>query len=238
MQKDLIRFVRDLYYQPFKAKELFFHSSINDGELNGKRLMRSEGRESICLLLAACIASLNLANFKLETPLSSGGAKSLSWQDLLRFLPDGYKTYNGRPNDSIYEASRVLQKLNILGLVLQYEVMENGDKRAVPAIKWLNKNWLVKIKAVKFSHLTRVAKYTKEGIDAKFKKWRLRNKGHSDHIIAEAEYRKQLSEKVGEEKAARLLSQNSDRQKIDEFLKLKAMFPVSVIRKTYPELFI
>ncbi len=128
--------------------------------LNGKsnadgnpRCNRSEARAAESLVLSAIIQFTEFSSLRVGTPLDDGGFKHRSCAEIARvagLLAPGSTPENPEPSQRFWRAFRRLKLAGAFTVHLQYEVKADGSKRARPAVKLLNQDFLLALGRVGF----------------------------------------------------------------------------------------
>jgi len=121
--------------------------------LNGKanadgnpRCNRSEARAAESLVLSAIIQFTEFASLRVGTPLADGGFKHRSCAEIARvagLLAPGSTPEAPEPSQRFWRAFRRLKLAGAFTVHLQHEVKADGTKRARPAVKLLNPDFLL-----------------------------------------------------------------------------------------------
>ena len=128
--------------------------------LNGKanadgnpRCNRSEARAAESLVLSAIIQFTEFASLRVGTPLADGGFKHRSCAEIARvagLLAPGSTPEAPEPSQRFWRAFRRLKLAGAFTVHLQHEVKADGTKRARPAVKLLNPDFLIALGRVGF----------------------------------------------------------------------------------------
>lgn len=141
----LVDAARDYYKSPSLLPTL--------ANLNGKsnadgnpRCNRSEARAAESLVLSAIIQHTEFASLRVGTPTADGGFKHRSCSELARvagLLAPGSTPENPNPSQRFWRAFRRLKIAGAFTVHKQYEIKPDGSKRARPAVKLLNPDFLL-----------------------------------------------------------------------------------------------
>lgn len=157
VMRKLIEAVKGYYYSPL-------HILPSLGNLNGRRNKsgdprknRSEARAAEVLVMRAILYFTDYASLRVGTPKADGQFIPRSCVELARVagLLKDKKTQDepDEPSERFWRAFRRLRKAGAFDVHLQYVEKPDGSKRARPAIKRLNENFLVALGAVSFEAL-------------------------------------------------------------------------------------
>lgn len=141
----LVDAAKDYYKRPALLPTL--------ANLNGKsnadgnpRCNRSEARAAESLVLSAIIQHTEFFSLRVGTPLADGGFKHRSCSELARvagLLAPGSTAENPNPSQRFWRAFRRLKIAGAFTVHKQYEIKPDGTKRARPAVKLLNPDFLL-----------------------------------------------------------------------------------------------
>lgn len=141
----LVDAARDYYKRPALLPTL--------ANLNGKsnadgnpRCNRSEARAAESLVLSAIIQYTEFASLRVGTPLADGGFKHRSCGEIARvagLLAPGSTDDYPQPSQRYWRAFRRLKIAGAFTVHKQYEIKPDGSKRARPAVKLLNPDFLL-----------------------------------------------------------------------------------------------
>lgn len=141
----LVQGAKDYYKSPSLLPTL--------ANLNGKsnadgnpRCNRSEARAAESLVLSAIIERTEFASLRVGTPLPDGGFKHRSCAELAQIAgllaPESTPEYP-QPSQRFWRAFRRLKVAGAFTVHKQYEQRPDGTKRARPAVKLLNADFLL-----------------------------------------------------------------------------------------------
>lgn len=157
VMRKLLEAVKGYYYSPLSTLPSL-------GNLNGRRNKdgdprknRSEARAAEVLVMRAILYNTDYASLRVGVPKADGRFVPRSCVELAR-LAGLLKTKadpseDDEPAPRFWRAFRRLRLAGAFDVYLQYEEKADGSKRARPAIKRLNLNFLIALGAVSFEQL-------------------------------------------------------------------------------------
>lgn len=150
--------------------------------LNGKsnadgnpRCNRSEARAAESLVLSAIIQYTEFASLRVGTPMPDGGFKHRSCRELARvsgLLAPGSTEDNPEPSQRFWRAFRRLKNAGAFTVHKQYEQRPDGSKRARPAVKLLNADFLLALGRVGYQRFKEFRDWCSNRIKKARKKYR------------------------------------------------------------------
>ncbi|MNM35034.1 hypothetical protein D3C81_457000 [compost metagenome] len=155
IQQQLIDAAKRYFYAP---RELTLLSNLSrkrnhDGM---PRQNRSEGREAQSLVLSAILSMTDFASLRVGTPMADGSFRSRSCDELARAC--GLTRPSRDPehpepvaSGRFYRALAQLKQAAAITLYEQYEVKEDGSKRARVAIKTVSESFLIVLGRLSFA---------------------------------------------------------------------------------------
>ncbi len=177
--------------------------------LNGKanadgnpRCNRSEARAAESLVLSAVIQYTEFASLRVGTPLPDGGFKHRSCAELARvagLLAPGSTPEAPEPSQRFWRAFRRLKIAGAFTVHKQYEQRPDGSKRARPAVKLLNADFLLALGKVGYQRFKEFRDWCSNRIKKARKKYRQQFPAAADA----AEARRRLAMAGGGAKALR-----------------------------------
>lgn len=157
----LVDAARDYYKRPSLLPTL--------ANLNGKsnsdgnpRCNRSEARAAESLVLSAIIQYTEFASLRVGTPLADGGFKHRSCGEIAAvagLLAPGSTEAYPQPNQRFWRAFRRLKIAGAFTVHKQYEIKPDGSKRARPAVKLLNPDFLLALGRIGFQKFEKFRKW-------------------------------------------------------------------------------
>lgn len=190
------------------------------GNLNGRRnnsgdprQNRSEARAAEVLVMKAIFNLTDFASLRVGTPKGDGGFIPRSCTEIATLAGLIVKTSGPdsqiEPSRRFERAFQRLRKAGAFDVHLQYEVKPDGSKRARPAIKRLNENFLVALGAISYEALKRFRDHCSNQLKAKRRKYREEFPTASDAAKA----RKQLQREQGDSGVRTFALGNRERRK-------------------------
>lgn len=133
----------------------FTHHKGKRNKDGSKRLVRSESREAVGLVLHAIASCLDLVSLRVGTYLKDGRFRNYSALDLAERCnmvrvgkdPDQPGKLKRFPSARFWRALKWLQDFGAVTLFEQYEEKAGGEKRGRPAIKTVNEKFLRRLGA-------------------------------------------------------------------------------------------
>ena len=155
VQEKLLEGVHEYYRNP----EILPTLSNLSGKANSDgspRSNRSEARAADCLVLSAILQHTEYATLRVGTPQPDGSFVPRSCGELAKvagLLEKGCDPERPEPSKRFWRAFERLRLAGAIKVHRQYEVLEDGSKRARPAIKNLSFQFLVCLGKVGFAQL-------------------------------------------------------------------------------------
>lgn len=153
--------------------------------LNGKtnldgspRQNRSEARESECLILKAVVSMTEYASLRVGTPLDNGDFINRQHAEIAQV--SGLTREDGRPSKRYWRAFNRLVIAGAFNIFIQYEELPGGRKRARPAIKTVNRHFIVALGIVSYERLKQLRDYASDKLKSRREAWRKANPRKSD----------------------------------------------------------
>lgn len=154
VMRKLIEAVRGYYFSPLSTLPSLANLNGRRNKSGDPRKNRSEARAAEVLVMRAILYMTDYASLRVGTPKADG-----------RFIPRSCAAVAGllkakadpsepdEPSPRFWRAFRRLRLAGAFDVYLQYDEKEDGSKRARPAIKRLNLNFLIALGAVSFEQL-------------------------------------------------------------------------------------
>lgn len=157
VMRKLIEAVKGYYYAPLSTLPSLANLNGRRNKSGDPRKNRSEARAAEVLVMRAILYFTEYASLRVGTPKADGRFVPRSCTELAR-IAGLLKTKAApeepdEPSPRFWRAFRRLRLAGAFDVFLQYEVKEDGSKRARPAIKRVNLNFLVALGAVSFEQL-------------------------------------------------------------------------------------
>lgn len=157
VMRKLIEAVKGYYYAPLSTLPSL-------GNLNGRRNLngdprknRSEARAAEVLVMRAILYFTEYASLRVGTPRADGSFVPRSCTELARIAgllkAKASPEEQDEPSKRFWRAFSRLRLAGAFDVYLQYEQKPDGSKRARPAIKHLNLNFLIALGAVSYEQL-------------------------------------------------------------------------------------
>jgi hypothetical protein len=180
--KELINGVKHYFFNPQLLPTLYNLTGKRnkDGSL---RSNRSDGREGEMLIMAALIHYTDFSSMRVGTPLDDGEFKPRSCVDLAKTC--GLAVQIGEdwhPSRRFWRAFTRLKRAGAFDVFETYVVKADGSKRARPAVKLINEDFLISLGVISYKTLKTFRDYASSKIQqarAKFKK-RFPSKGDAE----------------------------------------------------------
>ena len=186
MQQKLLTGAWNYYDNPWLLPTLANLSGREN--LDGQpRQNRSDGRDPEARVLAAILHRTDYTSLRVGTPMDNGQFKPRSCGELAHIaglLEEGCGPDSPIPNPRFWRAWRRLRDAGLFVTHLQYEVLADGRKRARPAIKKLNLDFLVALSGGSYMAFNRFTRERSRALKAKRSAWTEANPGYSDGKLA------------------------------------------------------
>ena len=143
------------YYSAPERLPTLFNPRGKTNQDGSLRRNRSEAREAESLVMNAILRLTDYTTLKVGTPLPDGGFINRSCTEIARvagFL-DTRNPDQPEPTQRFWRAFRRLKLSGAFDVHVQYEELADGSKRARPAIKNLNRDFLVLIGRTSYAKL-------------------------------------------------------------------------------------
>lgn len=198
VMRKLIEAVKGYYYAPLSTLPSLANLNGRRNKSGDPRKNRSEARAAEVLVMRAVLYYTEFASLRVGTPKADGRFIPRSCVELARIaglLKD--KADPAEPDEPSPRFWRAFRRLRLAGafdVYLQYDEKEDGSKRARPAIKRLNLNFLIALGAVSFEQLKKFRTHCSNKIKSTRKAHRDDFPTDSDASKAREELRRQQGE--------------------------------------------
>lgn len=199
VMRKLLEAVKGYYYAPLSTLPSL-------GNLNGRRNKngdprknRSEARAAEVLVMRAILYFTEYASLRVGTPKADGRFVPRSCVELARLAGLLKKKADpSEPDEPSARFWRAFSRLRLAGafdVYLQYEEKEDGSKRARPAIKRVNLNFLIALGAVSFEQLKKFRTHCSNALKKSRRAHRDEFPRESDAAKARDELRREQGER-------------------------------------------
>ena len=198
VMRKLIEAVKGYYYAPLDTLPSLANLNGRRNKSGDPRKNRSEARVAECLIMRAVLYSTEYASLRVGTPKADGGFIPRSCTELAKqagLLKA--KRDPAEPDEPSRRFWRAFSRLRLAGafdVYLQYDVIEDGSKRARPAIKRVNLNFLIALGACSFEQLKKFRTYCANSLKISRRAHREEFPTASDAAKAREELRRQQGE--------------------------------------------
>lgn len=182
--KELINGVKRYFDSPQLIPTLFNLTGKrnNDGEF---RSNRSEAREAEMLIMAALIHYTDFSSMRVGTPLDDGEFKPRSCVELAKTCGLAVKVgEEWQPTRRFWRAFTRLKRAGAFDVFETYVVKSDGSKRARPAVKLINEDFLISLGVVSYKTLKAFRDYASLKVRQAREKFRKRFPAKGDAELA------------------------------------------------------